>query len=132
MTTNTAGTAAHEGSFAAIHYIRYNLIETSPASFTIGILPAGSVILPMLSGVFVNVLFSGTSPTLDIGITGSTTLYASALDLDAALGYVTLDEISGDILKVLVDTPLIATFVADTPTTGIGDATIIIAHCPNL
>lgn len=132
MATNTAGTNAHELSFAAIHYIRYNLVETSPASFVVGTLPAGAVLIPALSGVFVNVLFSGTDPAVDLGVTGSLTLFASALDLDAALGYVTVDEMSGDTCKVLVDTPVVATYVASTPTTGVGDATIILAYYANV
>lgn len=132
MATNTAGTVAREYPQQMIHFLRYNLTEASALSGTIGVLPAGSIILTTISGVYVNTVFSGGAPTVDIGIEGALTKYASALDLDAALGFVTLDEISGDTLKVTVDTPLLYTLVLDTPVAADGDASIIIAYVPNL
>jgi hypothetical protein len=128
MATNTAGTAARQLPFQAVHYLRCNLTETSALTGTIGILPAGAVILSAVSGVYVNVVFSGGNPTVDIGTASSTTLYASALDLDAALGYVALDEISGDTLRVTTDTTLVYTLVLDTPVAADGNASIVIAY----
>jgi len=132
MTTNTAGSAAQEYHTRQTHFLRYDLTETSALTGTIGILPAGAIIDAANSGVYVNTVFSGGNPTVDIGITGSTTKYASALDLDAALGFVVLDETSGDTLKVTVDTPLIYTLVLDTPVAADGDASIIIQYFPRL
>lgn len=132
MATNTAGTVARELTTQQIHYLRCNLTEASATTGTIGTIPAGSIILATISGVYIHVAFSGGAPTVDIGISGSTTLYASALDLDAALGFVTLDEVSGDTPKVTTDTTLIYTLVLDTPVAADGDASIIIAYIPNI
>lgn len=132
MATNTAGTVARELATQQVHYLRCNLTEASALTGTIGTIPAGSIILSAISGVYVNVVFSGGAPTVDIGVSGSTTLYASALDLDAALGYVALDEISGDTLRVTSDTTLIYTLVLDTPVAADGNASIIIAYAPNI
>jgi hypothetical protein len=131
MPTNTAGSAARQLPFQAVHYLRCDLTETGATSGTVGILPAGAVILSAISGVYVNVLFSGGNPAVDIGVSGTATLYASALDLDAALGYVALDEISGDTLRVTVDTPILYALTLDTPTTAGGHASIVIAYIPN-
>ena len=67
MATNTAGTTARQLPFQAVHYLRCNLSETSPLTGTIGILPAGAVILSAVSGAYVHVVFSGGNPTVDIG-----------------------------------------------------------------
>ena len=130
MATNTAGTTARELATQQIHYIRKQITETSALTGTIGIVPAGSIFLAPISGVAVNVVFSGTNPTVDIGITGTTQKYASALDLDAALGFVPFDVAVSQ--KVTVDTTLIYTLVLDTPTTADGDAEIVIAYVPNI
>jgi hypothetical protein len=132
MATNTAGTVARELSFQAIHYLRLDIDEASGVGpFTIGVIPAGSVILKPISGVQVNVAFSGTSPVLDIGTAANDDLYGTDLDLDAAVDFVPLDE--AVTMKVAVDTELIATIDLDTPAGAEdGAATIIIAYCPDI
>lgn len=129
MATNTAGTTARQLPFQAVHYLRCNLTETSATTGTIGILPAGAIILTPISGVYVHTVFSGGNPAVDVGISGSTQLYASALDLDAAVGFVVLDLNAGTpSLRVTVDTTLIYTLTLDTPTTADGAASIVIAY----
>jgi len=130
MATNTAGTTARENATQQVHYIRKQITETSATTGVIGTVPAGSVFLAPISGVAVNVVFSGTNPTVDIGITGTTQKYASALDLDAALGFVPFDVAVSQ--KVSVDTQLIYTLVLDTPTTADGDAEIVICYMPSI
>lgn len=132
MATNTAGAVSQEYHTRQTHYLRKDLTETSPLSGVIGNLPAGAIINPLTSGVYVNTVFSGGNPTVDIGIAGALTKYASALDLDAALGFVVVDEITGDSMKVSVDTELLYTLVLDTPVAANGDATIIIEYYADL
>ena len=52
----------------------------SGETYQIGTIPAGSVVTGVR--ILVDKAYNGTSPTADIGIVGSTTLYANDLDLD--------------------------------------------------
>lgn len=129
MATGTRGTQSREYHTHQLHYLRKDLVETSAAAGSVGVLPAGAVIIPVISGVYVNTLFSGGNPAVDVGIAGSATLYASALDLDAALGFVVLDEVSADSMRVTVDTEVLYALTLDTPTGGAaGHASIIIFY----
>lgn len=131
MATNTAGSTARELSFQAVHFLRYNIDEVSGAGpFTIGTIPAGSLILKPISGVQVNVAFSGTNPVADIGTTDNDDLYGTDLDLDAAVGFVPLDEAVSMI--VAVDTTLTVTLNLDTPVAADGTGVVVIAYIPNL
>lgn len=131
MATNTAGSTARELSFQAVHYLRKSLDEVSGATITIGTIPAGSLILAPVSGVFVRTIFSGTSPTVSLGITGTTAKWLSAGDLDAAVAFLPFGVTTADLI-VNSDTTIIATLVLDTPTTADGVAEVVIAYCPRI
>lgn len=131
MATNTAGSVARELSFQAVHYLRLRLDEADGAGpHTIGTIPAGSLIIRPMSGVQVNVAYSGTAPVADIGTAANDDLYATDLDLDLAVAFVPLDE---DVsLVVAVDTTLIITINLDTPVGNDGQIDVIICYAPNI
>jgi hypothetical protein len=131
MATNTAGSTARELGFQAIHYLRLRLDEADGAGpHTIGTIPAGSLIIKPISGVQVNVAYSGTNPVADIGTTSNDDLYGTDLDLDAAVGFVPLDEAVS--MVVAADTTLTITIALDTPVGNDGQLDVIIAYAPNI
>lgn len=127
MATNTAGTTARALPFQAVHYLRKGLDEVSGSTITVGILPAGAMILAPISGIFVRTVFSGTNPVADIGITGTTQKWASSLDLDAAVAFLPFDVSTAD-LVVDTDTTVIVTLTLDTPVAADGVAECVIAY----
>lgn len=130
MATNTAGTTARENATQQINYIRKAINEVSGTTITVGIIPAGSIILPSISGVNITTVFSGTDPVLDLGVTGTLERFASDLDLDAAATFVPIDVLTA--LKVATDTTIIATLDLSTPVAANGAAEVIICYIPNI
>jgi hypothetical protein len=134
MPTNTAGTTARQLPFQAIHYLRKNItFADNGRTVTVGTIPSGALVIPGISGLAVRVAFNGdTTNTSDIGITGTTTKYASALAL-GTLGWIELDtitEASASNLVVSADETIIATVISTASATT-GSADIIIAYIPN-
>lgn len=131
------GTTARQFPAQVVHYLRKGF--TSPADkgkvLTVGIIPAGSLILKPASGVHVVTAFTdGTNKQLDIGyvdlVTGTTDDDYFGTDLSlAATNFVPLDETVG-LYRVVNDTRITATPDL-TGTAGVGDAEIIIAYIPD-
>lgn len=94
MTTNVAGTNARNTQLSVLHTIRADITFADNGRVVPfnNAIPAGSQIVNLISGVYVNTAFNaGTSNVLDIGTTADDDLYAT----DLALGtkaFVALDE----------------------------------------
>lgn len=131
MATNTAGDVAQVYPQNMVHYIAKTISYTdNGTSVTVGVLPAGAVVLPGLSGVAVHTAFDGnTTNTCDIGISGTAEKYASDLAL-GTLGWIELDvitEASGNSSKTTAAETIIAGVVS-TASAAAGEATVIIAY----
>lgn len=131
MATNTAGTTARQLGIQAIHFLRKTIDEVSGSTITVGTIPAGSLIIGPISGIQITTVFSGGNPAADIGITGTTQKYASALDLDAAVAFLPLDETAA-IRVTTVDETIICTLTLDTPVAANGSAEVLIAYVPDI
>jgi len=130
MATGTAGTVARQYSQQMIHYLRTRILETGGQStvYTIGTIPAGSVIIKSISGVMVNVAATAaTNKLMNIGTTANDDLYGTSLSL-ATVALVPLDEAVS--MTVSTDTTITAT-MALTGTAGTaGVFDVIIAYIP--
>ncbi len=134
MTTNTAGSTAREHPHQQIHYLRKTITFAHDGrTVVVGYLPAGALVLPAVSGAYVTTAFDGNATnTADIGITGSTTKYASALAL-GTLGHIELDVItdaSGNSSLTTAVEEVIATVISTASATA-GSAEIIVAYIPD-
>jgi hypothetical protein len=134
MATGTAGTAARQYHTQQIHYIRKGITFADRATtVVVGVLPAGSVILPAISGVYVQTVFNaGTNNRLDVGASDDTGTnnYATLLTL-LGIGYVALDEMAVASPVLAADTTVSAyvDVTGTTPTTGAAE--IVIAYIPD-
>lgn len=134
MATNTAGDAGREHHLQMVHYLRKTITkDDAGTTVTVGVLPAGALVLPAISGVYVTTAFTGdTTNTVDIGITGSLEKYASDLAL-GTLGHIELDVITdasaNSSLTTAAETILAG--VVSTANPGAGSAEIIIAYIPD-
>lgn len=134
MATNTAGSAARQFHHQMVHYLRKTITYADNGDTVIvGYLPAGAVVLPGLSAAMVSTAFNGdTTNTVDIGITGSTTKYASALAL-GTVGWIELDVITESAATSTLTTAVeevIATVVS-TASASAGSAEIVVAYIPD-
>ena len=132
MATGTAGTVARHYHTHQIHYIRRD-ITTADAATTVvvGVIPAGSIIVEAISGVYVHVVFNaGTNNRLDIGAStdSGTNNYATALTL-LGIGMIELDEVAAT-LKVTSDTTISAYVDVTGTAATTGQASIVIAYIP--
>ena len=113
-----------------VHYLRKSItFADDDVTVTVGVIPAGAVILPAASGVIVTTVFNaGTANVLDIGTTADPDLYATDLAL-GTLGQVTLDEAVS--FLVSADTTITATpaLTGTAATTGAGE--VVIAYIPD-
>lgn len=128
MATNSAGSIARYDYNQDVNYLRKNFVfgDAATVTFTIGILPAGAVILAPISGVDVQTVFNaGTNNRLNIGITGTTAKYGSVLSLLTA-GFVPIAVAVGH--KVTVDTPIIVTFDVTGTAATTGECYVTIAY----
>ena len=134
MPTNTAGTVAREFHTQQIHYIRKTItFADNGATVTCGVIPSGSIVLSELSGVYVTTVFNGGSTnTCDVGITGSTTKYSSALAL-GTLGFIEQDVMTTSAATshlTTADETIIATVISTAGATT-GSAEVIMAFIPD-
>ena len=131
MTTGTAGSTARQYSQQMIHYLRKGITYADDGTTVdVGTIPAGSLILKPLSGVYVNTAFNGaTTNTLDIGPStdSGTNLWGTLLAL-GAIAHVPLDEAVA--MTVSVDT-LVQAAVVSTTGASAGSAEIVIAFIPD-
>jgi hypothetical protein len=134
MATGTAGTTARQFHQQMVHYIRKGFTFANAATtITVGILPAGAIIIHPISGLFVSQVFNaGTNNRVDIGASTDTgTNNYGTLMLLTALGVVPLDEGLTLSPKTTADTTVQAYIdVTGTPATT-GAADIVIAYSVN-
>lgn len=134
MATNTAGTTARQFHQQMIHYLRKTITYADNGkTITVGTIPAGSIVLPELSGVYVTTAFNGdTTNTCDVGITGTTQKYSSALAL-GTLGFIEQDVLTtsaNSSLLTTADEAIIATVVS-TASASAGSAEVVMAYIPD-
>jgi hypothetical protein len=131
MATGTAGTVARQFHTQQIHYLRKSIAYTDGGTtVTVGIIPAGSLLVKPISGVAVNVAFNGNATnTLDIGPStdSGTNLWMTVGSL-ATIAFVPLDEAVTNL--VTVDTIVQAAVVA-TASASAGTGEIVIAYIPD-
>ena len=131
MATGTAATTARQYSQQMIHYLRKGITYADDGTTVdVGTIPAGSLILKPLSGVYVNTAFNGaTTNTLDIGPStdSGTNLWGTLLAL-GSIAMVPLDEAVA--MSVSVDT-LVQAAVVSTTGASAGSAEIVIAFIPD-
>lgn len=125
------GSTARELPFQAVHYLRKTVNHTmdgGPAQ-TVGVIPAGSLILKPLSGVQVTTVFdAGTTNTLNVGTSADDNLYGTLLAL-GALAFVPLDEAVSTL--VAADTTITATVVLTGTASTAGEGEVVIAYIPD-
>lgn len=132
MPTNTAGTVARELSTQAVHFLRKSISYTdNGTALTVGVIPAGSLILRPMSGVHVTTAFNaGTNNFIDIGTSADDDLYGTDLS-GTATTFVPLDEAVGTFL-VSSDTTVTVTvgLTGTSATAGAGE--VIICYIPDI
>lgn len=131
MATNTAGTAARQLPFQAINFLRKGLtFADRGTTLTVGIVPAGALILAPISGVYVLTAFNGGGTDLvDIGISGTPEQFGANLDVSSTGTKVVA--VSAN-MRVASDTTIIATYTDANSDATTGDAEIIIAYVPDI
>lgn len=125
------GTIARQYHTAQVHYLRKTItFADNGTTVTIGVIPAGSVLLKPISGASVSVAFNGgATNTLDIGPStdSGTNLWMTVGSL-AAIAFVPLDEAVSNV--VAVDTTVQA-YVVSTAAASAGSAEIVICYIPD-
>jgi hypothetical protein len=110
-----------------VHFLRKGFTFGAAGVVDVGCIPANSVIIKPMSGVFVSTAFNGTAPqTVGIGTTANTALFGSALALSAQTFVATAQ--SAD-FQVYGDTNIQAIISASAATAG--NAIIIVCYVPN-
>jgi hypothetical protein len=119
MATGTAATTARQLATQQTHYLRCGITYADNGLVkTVGIIPAGSQMINLTSGVYIREVFNaGTTNVLDIGTTADDDLYATATNVNT--WYVT------------VDTTITATVALSGTAATTGQAEIIIAYIPD-
>lgn len=127
MATGTVATVAHKHALDLVHYVTCPIVYTTLA-YNVGVLPAGALVVPSLSGVYVTTAFAGGTPqTLDIGIGSDPDDFATALVITAK-GYKVIDEFATmDDAYMTADTTVTATLSAGA-TVSAGAGFVVIAY----
>lgn len=114
-----------------VHYLRKGFTFADNGSvLTVGVIPAGALILKPVSGVHVVTVFNaGTSNVLDIGTSADDDLFGTDLALGTA-NFVPLDESIGG-FRVSAETTITATPALAGTAATTGDGEIIIAYIPD-
>jgi len=121
MATGTVATVARKYHEDLVHYVSVPIVYTTLA-YNVGVLPAGALVVPSLSGVYVTTAFAGGTPqTLDIGTASDPDDFATALVITSK-GYKVIDEFAtADDMYMTADTTVTATLSAGaTPSAGAG------------
>lgn len=131
MATGTAGTVARQHPYQMIHFLRKSLVfGDNGVARTVGVIPAGSLILKPASGVHITTVFNaGTGNVLDIGTSDNDDLFGTDLALGTAT-FVPLDENVGGYL-VTADTTITATVALSGTAATTGAAEVVIAYIPD-
>ena len=113
-----------------VHYLRKTIAYTdNGTTVTVGVIPAGSVLLKPISGVSVSVAFNGgATNTLDIGpSTDSGTNLWMTIGALGSIAFVPLDEAVSNVVSV--DTTVQA-YVVSTAAASAGSGEIVICYIP--
>lgn len=131
MATNTAGTVARNFNKQVVHYLRKSIVfGDNGVARTVGVIPAGSLILKPDSGVHVTTAFNaGTSNTLNVGTSADDNLFGTLLALGTTT-FVPLDENVGGYL-VTSDTTITATVVLSGTAASAGAGEVVICYIPD-
>ena len=132
MVTGVAGTNARVYHQQMVHYLRKGVGFADKGVLTVGVIPAGALIVYPVSGVFVTQVFNGTANAINIGSSADPGQdnYGSALSV-AAVGVVPLDEAANISAVVPADTTIQVNMAGVTGTPTTGAAEIIIAYVPD-
>lgn len=130
MATGTAGTVARDYGRQMVHYLRKTVtFSDNGTAVTVGIIPAGSVLLKPISGVSVATAFdAGSTNTLNIGTSADDNLYATLISIGAT-NFVALDEAVSN--RVDADTTITATVVLTGTAATAGEAEVVICYIPD-
>lgn len=132
MATGNAATTARQYHQQMIHYLRKGVTFLDDGTtVTVGMIPAGALIVKPISGVAVTQVFNaGTTNVLDIGPStdAGTDLWATDLAL-GALAFVPIDEAVSNL--VTVDTVVQAAVDLTGTAATTGAAEIVIAYIPD-
>lgn len=112
-----------------VHYISclINFADGASKVYTVGTIPAGSLILKPLSGVHVTQVYnSGTNNLINIGTTLDDDLYGTVLSLTAA-NFIPLDETIGG-NYVTVETTITASHALTGTAATTGTGVVIVAY----
>jgi hypothetical protein len=113
-----------------VHFLRKQItFADAGVAKTVGVIPAGSVILKPASGINVSTVFNSSGTDLiDIGTSGTADLYATDL-AGQTLGFAALDEAVS--MYVASETTITATYAQSVADATTGVAQVIIAYVPN-
>lgn len=123
MATGTVATTARKYHEDMVHYLVAPITFTDTAAITVGILPAGALIIKPTSGLMTLTAFNAaTTNNFNIGSTADDDRFATLI-AGGAVGFVGVDE---NDLYVSADTTVTATYVPSgaAATTGSGYITI--------
>lgn len=114
-----------------VHFLRKTVdYTTNNVAQTIGVIPAGSLILKSASGIHVTVAFNfGTNKLMDIGTSATDNLFGTSLSL-ATTDFVPLDEQIGGFL-VAADTTITATVKGTGTAATAGSGEVVICYIPD-
>ncbi|MDO9381837.1 MAG: hypothetical protein Q7T86_03145 [Hyphomicrobiaceae bacterium] len=124
MATGTAGTSAKLYHTDQVHYLAKAISYADGATnvYTLGVLPAGAMIIKPMSGVQVNTVFnSGTNNLINFGTAADDDFFGTVMSLTTAT-FVPLDEAVS--MSVAADTTVTASLALSgtAATTGAGVA----------
>jgi hypothetical protein len=129
MATNTAGTTARDFNKQMVHYLRKTL-SFEDGEVTVGILPAGALLLKAQSSVNVTTAFNaGTTNTVHVGTSADNDLFATAL-AGGSVAQVPFDEYTAANLMT-ADTTITATYNKSGTAPTAGSAEVIVAFIPD-
>lgn len=129
MTTGTAATTARKYHQDVVHYLVKQVSYADGASnvYTLGTIPAGSLILKPLSGIHVTTAYNaGTNNLMDIGTSATANLFGTSLSLTAA-NFIPLDETIGG-YYVTSDTVMTASHALTGTAASAGAGVVVIAY----
>ena len=124
-------TPGRQSHLQVVHFLRksYSYTDGQTAVITVGVLPAGAVVIGAMSGIAVTTAFNdGTNKLAKIGVTGTDDKWDASASL-ATLGFVPFDAAASHL--VAADTTVILTGLRTGGAASAGAAEIIIAYCPD-
>jgi hypothetical protein len=133
MATGTAGSAARQFHTQQVHFLRKSISYADGASkvYTVGVIPAGSLILKPASGVHVTTAYNaGTNNLINVGTSADDDLFGTLLSVASAT-FVPLDEAIGGFL-VTSDTTITASHALTGTAASAGAGEVVICYIPDI